>query len=242
MGGTVPGGFWPPTAPRDQNRGTREVHKPQPSPWCRGSSSIPQEGGSGAGDSDTRPCIKKGTYLPREEFVPHGPGSGLGGLGGPGREGREGREELCGAGRSRAGSGVREEASLRYRGGTRGSSRVAHPGNPSTEMGQGGRRCLWERQPLRRRLRTGIPPPLRAPGAITPSSRDGSASQGTALGSQLQIPLPAPGGAAPHRPHLMRIPVGRASSSLAFLRFLSASSEDLGQSRVSSTATAPQHH
>lgn len=37
---------------------------------------------------------------------------------------------------------------------------------------------------------------------------------------------------APHTPHLMRIPVGRASSSLAFLRFLSASSEDLGQSRV----------
>lgn len=45
-------------------------------------------------------------------------------------------------------------------------------------------------------------------------------------------PTPPQGPAAPHRPHLMRIPVGRASSSLAFLRFCSASSEDLGQSRV----------
>lgn len=73
------------------------------------------------------------------------------------------------------------------------------------------------------------------------SPRDGSGSQGTALGSQLQIPLPPQGPPAPHRPHLMRIPVGRASSSLAFLRFCSASSEDLEQSRVRGTATAPQH-
>lgn len=36
--------------------------------------------------------------------------------------------------------------------------------------------------------------------------------------------------------------MGRASSSLAFLRFCSASSEDLGQSRVRGAATAPQHH
>lgn len=73
------------------------------------------------------------------------------------------------------------------------------------------------------------------------SPRDGSGSQGAALGSQLQIPLPPQGPPAPHRPHLMRIPVGRASSSLAFLRFCSASSEDLQQSRVRGTATAPQH-
>lgn len=39
----------------------------------------------------------------------------------------------------------------------------------------------------------------------------------------------------------MRMPVGRASSSLVFLRFRSASSEDLGQNRVRGTATAPQH-
>lgn len=45
-------------------------------------------------------------------------------------------------------------------------------------------------------------------------------------------PCPPWGPPAPHAPHLMRIPAGRASSSLAFLRFLSASSEDLGQNWV----------
>lgn len=40
-------------------------------------------------------------------------------------------------------------------------------------------------------IRTGIPPappPLQAPGITTPSSHGGSGSQGTVLGSQLQIP------------------------------------------------------
>lgn len=45
-------------------------------------------------------------------------------------------------------------------------------------------------------------------------------------------PFPPPSKARPHHPpHLMRMPGGRASSSLAFLMFLSASSEDLGAER-----------
>lgn len=40
-------------------------------------------------------------------------------------------------------------------------------------------------------------------------------------------------------PHLMRIPVGRASSSLVFLRFRSTSSEDARKSFTSSTVMSP---
>lgn len=129
-------------------------------------------------------------------------------------------------------------------GGGGGSSRVAHPGNPSTEMEQGGRRCLWERQLLSRSgWGSGQAFPL-LPLLCKPQ------------GSQLHPPMVdqearalcwGPSfkshprdSQAPHQPHLMRIPVGRASSSLVFLRFCSASSEDLGQSRVRGTATAPQ--
>lgn len=41
--------------------------------------------------------------------------------------------------------------------------------------------------------------------------------------------LPTPKDTVPHTPHLMRMPAGRTSSSLAFLMFLSTSSEDLGE-------------
>lgn len=104
-------------------------------------SSIPWAGGSGAENSYTGPCGGKknksspGRVCATRPFPPlpppPNPGPAWGGLGPAARQGGVG-----GACWSR-GADVREETSLRYTEGAGGSSQVAHPGNPNTEMGRG---------------------------------------------------------------------------------------------------------
>lgn len=102
-----------------------------------------------------------------------GPRLGLGGeeQGGSGAGSRAGR---CGGKRAGAGARRRPARMLEKRrvyvmwggGAGWGSSRVVHPGNPSTEMGWRGRRCLWVMRTLRKGpggVRTRCPPTSTSP-------------------------------------------------------------------------------